>query len=170
MARPSKKTSAQIAQELETRLANIRLRNAKEVAIGNPQVAKVQSVLDSVSKEIAEYSRKLQGPNSFENRLKGIALRTAWIEAERNEIVASDALSRSVRDYLQHSMAALSMAVAAGETITDDQVREILANVPTDTNLPGLMEATSNAHTAWKAFTESNKVKLEIVPNATEGA
>ena len=62
------------------------------------------------------------------------------------------------------------MAVAAGETITDDQVREILANVPTDTNLPGLMEATSNAHTAWKAFTESNKVKLEIVPNATEGA
>lgn len=172
MARPSKKTPEQLVAELETRLANARLRTAKAVAVGNPQVAKVQSVLDSVNKEIADYSRKLVGPNSFENRIKGIALRSAWIEAERNEIVASDALSRSVKDYLQHSMAGLAIRVSNGEAIADTDITEILNNVPTDPNLPALMQATSDAHTAWKGFTESNKAKLEIVPTetpATEG-
>lgn len=172
MARPSKKTPEQLVAELETRLANARLRTAKAVAVGNPQVAKVQSVLDSVNKEIADYSRKLVGPNSFENRIKGIALRSAWIEAERNEIVASDTLARSVKDYLQHSMAGLAVRVSNGETIADTDITEILNNVPTDPSLPALMQATSDAHTAWKGFTESNKVKLEIVPTetpATEG-
>lgn len=171
MARPTQKTPEQLIAELETRLANARLRTAKAVAVGNPQVAKVQSVLDSVNKEIADYSRKLVGPNSFENRIKGIALRSAWIEAERNEIVASDTLARNVKDYLQHSMASLAVRVSEGQAITDGDVQSILDNVPTDPNLPALMQATSDAHTAWKGFTESNKVKLAVVPTEnTEGA
>lgn len=171
MARPTKKTPAELIAELETRLLNTRLKAAKSVAADNPQVSKIQSVLDSYTKEITDYSRKLVGPNSFENRLRGIVFRQAWIEAEQAEIVASDRLARSCKDYLQHSLADMSMRVSNGETIGDEFVDTVLANVPTDSNLPALMQATTEAHTAWKTFTDANKAKVSTptVEN-TEGS
>lgn len=172
MGRKSSKTPAELAAELETRARNIRLRAAKEEASTNPHVAALQSVLESTNKEIAEYSRKLVGPNSFENRIRSQELRKVWIEAEKAEVLASDTNARSVKDYLQHSIAELAIMVSENKEVPSGYVANILANVPQDANLAALAIQTIEAEKGWRDFTKAKAGTLAtgMQNTASEGA
>jgi hypothetical protein len=158
MARPTNKTPIEIAMELQAKADRAKARAAKEMASDNPQMEKLATVLASYNKEIAANSRKLEGPQSFDNRRKGIALRAAWIEAENAMVVAEDLLARERKQYLNDEMNLLAVRIAAGETVTDSEVDAILNDVP-HRDISELILACSNAEAAWRDHTAAVKAK-----------
>lgn len=168
MARPTTKTPQQLFEEAQKKAEAAKVRLAKATAATNPQIATLNGVLDSYNKDIAAFSRKLVGRNSFANRLRSLELRKAWVEAEQREIVASDAAVRKVKDYVQHSIAGLSVRIANGETVTDADVQEVMNNLPTS-NLYELTITTMEAETAWRSFTESIAASANDPAANTEG-
>lgn len=168
MARPTTKTPAEIAAKLQAAADAAKVRAAKAANAGNPLLVQVETLVNARDKAIIANSRKLKGPNSFENRITAANLRMAWIEAERAEVTAADTLDRQVKDYLQQSLASLNIRLSDGENITQADVDEITQNVPTNPELPALIVATQAAETAWRSF--SKNLKGEAVANTTEGA
>ena len=156
MARNTSKTPAQIAQELQARADAAKIRAAKSDAAGNPLLAQVQTMVDNENKAIAGFARKLSGKNSFANRITSAELRLDWIRAEQALTVAQNASSKSIKDYLQHSMAGLAVRIADGETIVQADIDAIGQNFPVDPNMAALIEAETYAKNAWRAFVAAN--------------
>lgn len=167
MARPTSKSPRQIAEEAIAAAERAKVRAAKAEAAQNPRMAEIVNTIEGIDKALNGYSRKLKGPNSFENRLKSAELRTAWIRAEQALVTAQDALDRATKDYYQHSIAGLAVRISAGETITDADMIEIGNNVPQDPGILALATACNDAETAWRSFVAQNKGEANA---ASEGA
>ena len=158
MARKSTKTPAEITAELEKKLAAAKLREAMASTQDNPHVARLSSVIDDYSKEINVLSRKLKGPNSFENRLKSADLRTAWIRAEQAMTVAEDAYLRKAKQYVQTSLASIGERIGKGEKVSDADISDILNRIPEPDGLADLRVAEMETEAAWREFVASLKV------------
>lgn len=177
MARPTTKTPAQILAELEAKTQAARIRLAQEGAKANPIMAKMVATRDAIAKDINALSRKLKGPQSFNMRKLGIALRSAWIEAEEAQTIAQDTLLRQRKDFVDASMAVLADRIAKGETVTDSDVTNILASMPNNPEIVGLILATETASQAFREFTAEKNANqkdsdtvAEPVQNASEGS
>jgi hypothetical protein len=158
MARPSKKTKLEIAQDLAAKAA--RAMDAAKLAEveGNPLLKPIVDALDETNREIAGHSRKLTGPQSFENRRRLAALRSTWIEREADYIKAANVLANARRDYFHSEMAETATRIADGTDIPDaEEIAQIVENAPKDENLPALMLAVSEANAAWRDFSAGLK-------------
>jgi len=159
MARPTNKTPIQIAEELQLKADRARARAAVEMASDNPQIAKIADVLASFNKDIAGFSRKLTGPQSFENRLTGVRLRRNWIEAEQALVNAENTLAHDIKAYLAKEMQIAAGKVASGETLTDEYVQNVINGMPCDENVSVLADACHAAEMEWRKHTAEVKVK-----------
>ena len=157
MARPTTKTPQEIANIAIAAAERAKLRAVKAETSDNPIVASLQKELDAYNKDIAALSRKLTGKNSFANRIANANARMAWIVAEQAETNAKDSLYRQVKDYLQHSLASVAIRISEGQTVSNDDVSNIIANVPTDSNLTELSLNTERLSKEWRALTQAQE-------------
>lgn len=147
-----KKTPAEILAEAKAKLQAAEARVAREAAKDNPQVGQLNDYLESLNKEINSNSRQLNGPNSFENRVRAAQLRTDWINSQKQLIEAQDNILRNQKEAIQTEINALSERIANGEDVSDYDVNTFFNNLPTD-DLSDLIEEEANRKEAWKANT-----------------
>jgi hypothetical protein len=155
MSRTSKKSPQELATELQNRANRLLQRAALESAGSNPEVARIESVLANVGKMIAANSRKLVGPNSFENRKKSAELRLRWIEAEERLVKSEDAALRANREYLNGELVNIAAKLAKGETIDSALVDGVLLTLSSGTGDDSLLLETEAAEKNWRDFTAS---------------
>jgi len=90
------RTPAEIIAETEARLSKLRVKQAKQNAKSNPEVALLIEELDALRKDIREAKKNLgDGPQSLNAR---IDKHNAWIEKIENEREASEDLLHSAED------------------------------------------------------------------------
>jgi capsule polysaccharide export protein KpsE/RkpR len=169
MARKSNKSPQELLKEYEDRANRARIRIVSEEAKKNPTIAKLQTALDSFNKEIAANSRKLAGPNSFDNRIKSAEMRLTWIHAEQEAVIAAEAQAQECRKYLQNQVNDLTLRMSKGEQIADETVSEILENMPTDPNVAELVAKAELLNNEWRDAAKAMK-EGENSETATAGA
>lgn len=144
------KTPLEILNEAKARLAAAEVRVAKEAAKGDPRIASLTEVLDSINGDINANSRQLNGPNSFENRAVTLSNRAVWVRAQANLVQAQDNILRNQKEALQSEIEALSSHIAEGsDSMGMVDVNNFVQNLPTD-NLDDLITAEYDSKRVWK--------------------
>jgi DNA repair exonuclease SbcCD ATPase subunit len=115
MARRSNKTPQEIAAELQRQADAAKARAALAEVSDNPILAPLQKELDTINRNIAGYSRKISGPQSFANRIEAARLRMAWIEAEQDSVTAANKIANAQREYLQQQINSVAQDIANGD-------------------------------------------------------
>jgi chromosome segregation ATPase len=169
MARRSNKTPQEIAAELQRQADAAKARAALAEVSDNPILAPLQKELDTINRNIAGYSRKISGPQSFANRIEAARLRMAWIEAEQDSVTAANKIANAQREYLQQQINSVAQDIANGDAPDAAEVSQIIDNMPKDANLPALMSATEEADAAWRQFAKDAKSGTTNRDDAEEG-
>lgn len=150
MARPSSKSVAQRLKEAEEKALRLKAQAAKES--GNPIIASLSEMLESVGKEINVLSRALKGPNSFEYRIRAGELKDAFVRAEESYALAKDAILRKRREFLHNAIATAGNEIANGK---EPNLNAILADMPGDPMLDTLATELATAKEAWRSYVAS---------------
>lgn len=156
MARPTSKTPIQLAEEAELRAQRARDRAIKAETASNPLLKPLDDALAQASKDIAACSRKMTGPNSFENRLESIVRHHQFIEAEKDYTIEYDRNLRERKAYYNAELANVTRRIAKGENVTADEISDIVSNVPT-ADLDRLERALNEASNRWRSFISAKK-------------
>ena len=153
MTRKTNKTPKEIALEAMARAERANLRAAQAEANENPLLAQVQNAIENENKTINTLSRKLNGPNSFVNRIASTVARLDWIKAEASLVGMQDQLARERKNALQHGMADLALRMQKGEAVGPNDVQVILDNLPQSDMLASLIALEAEKKAAWKYLT-----------------
>lgn len=165
------KTGSQKVEAARIALAKAEASAARESAKGNPVIESLIETLDGVNADININSRLLNGPNSFENRLTSIRLRSDWIEAQADLTIGQDELLRAQKLSLQAHIDNLAERVANGEEDIPT-ANEVLQALPQG-DLAALVANEHFAKEEWKRSTPAAitaRMKAEKAAPAPEAA
>ena len=159
MARNSNKTPLEIANELQAKADRAKIRAVQAEAETNPTLLILKTRIEEINKQLAEISRKLNGPNSFDFRLHSLELRRDWVLAERDYINALHAELKREKASLMDHQGWIAQRIAQGENPTENEARHIVDNVQMDQDQPvgSLKLAAYDAESKWREFTKKAK-------------
>ena len=90
MSERKQRTPAEIIAETEAKLAKLKVKQAKQDAMSNPEVAPLVAEMDALRKDIREAKKGLgDGPQSFNARVEKHNVWISKIEGERFEAEAT---------------------------------------------------------------------------------
>lgn len=150
MARPSSKSIEMRLKEAEEKAMRLKAQAAKES--GNPIVAELSNMLESVGKDINILSRSLKGPNSFDYRIRAAELKDAFVRAERDYVECKDTILRKRREFLHNAISTVGTMLANGQS---PNIASILADLPGDPMVDTLAKEFERARQEWRDFVGS---------------
>jgi len=178
MTRNTKKSPLEIANELELKAQRARARAVKAEASSHPILSDIVRAVADANADLILMSRKINGPNSFDNRTEALRLRLAWIEAERDYTVCAMAAAKGLRGDLQTkadmiaSQAAkglrgdlqtkadmIASQIARGEAVNFNLQQFVTDYKVSNIHLETLEVAMNLAENKWREFVNTGELK-----------
>jgi len=159
MTRNTKKSPLEIANELELKAQRARARAVKAEASSHPILSDIVRAVADANADLILMSRKINGPNSFDNRTEALRLRLAWIEAERDYTVCAMAAAKGLRGDLQTKADEIASQIARGEAVNFNLQQFVTDYKVSNTHLETLEVAMNLAENKWREFVNTGELK-----------
>ena len=114
-------------------------------------------------KDIAGYSRKTTGPNSFANRVAVARIKIDWIEAEERLVISQDASAKEQKKFLQNALAKVTT-----ETVAKLKSATVLKKMPKNDDLAELQAEYDRLNDQWRGMTPKAIKAAEDAAKVTE--
>jgi len=159
----ARKTPAEKFEEAKLHMEKMAAKMARDANKNNPEYLALLEKIETMAKDIAGYSRKTTGPNSFANRIAVAKIKIDWIEAEERLVIAQDASAKEQKKFLQNALAKVTT-----ENVAKLKSATVVKKMPKNGDLAELQAEYDRLNQQWRGMTPKAIKASEDAAKVTE--